>query len=238
MSRLLGVLRALTASVFSVIMAVTAMVCTLLDIRRGHLFHLNNRLWAKGVLLLGGLKLTVRGVEKLDFASNYVYVSNHASLFDIPAVIAGVPDQVRLVYKKELQKIPVFGWGLKVGSYIAIDRGNRLDAMKSIEEAARKIRNGASVLLFAEGTRTRDGKLQPFKRGAFNLAVRSGVPVVPLTINGTFSILPKHSIAVNPGPVELVLDTPIPVDPDGGKLEELRVMDLVHQRIELQYRNQ
>jgi 1-acyl-sn-glycerol-3-phosphate acyltransferase len=238
MKRFLGVIRATAASIFSVIMAVTAMICTLLDMKRGHLFHLNNRLWARGVLLLAGLKLSVRGLEKLDFASTYVYVSNHASLLDIPAVIAGIPDQVRLVYKRELQKIPVFGWGLKVGSYIPIDRASLLDAMKSIEEAAGKIRNGASVLLFAEGTRTLDGKLQPFKRGAFNLAVRSGVPVVPLTINGTFSTLPKHSFSVNPGPVELVLGAPIPVNADGGKQEELRVMQLVHETIELHYREQ
>lgn len=238
MKRFLGVIRTIAASIFSVIMAVTAMICTLLDVKRGHLFHLNNRLWARGVLLLAGLKLTIRGLEKLDFASNYVYVSNHASLLDIPAVIAGVPDQVRLVYKRELQKIPVFGWGLKVGSYIPIDRESRLDARKSIEEAAGKIRNGASVLLFAEGTRTRDGNLQPFKRGAFNLAVRSGVPVVPLTINGTFAVLPKDSFSVNPGMVELVLDAPIPVNADGGKQEELRVMELVHRTIELHYRKQ
>ena len=238
MSRLTGTIRVFASMLFTLFMAVTAIVTNLLDLKRGRLFHINNRLWAKGVFLLCGLRLVVRGIEKLDFTRNYVYVSNHASLLDIPAVIAGVPDQIRLVYKKELEKIPVFGWGLRWGSYIGIDRGNRAEAMRSIEEAARKIREGASAFLYAEGTRTLDGKLQPFKRGAFNLAVRSGVPVVPLTINGTFSILPKHSLGINPGTVELVLDDPIAVDPEGGKEEELRVMDLVHASIAQAYKDQ
>jgi 1-acyl-sn-glycerol-3-phosphate acyltransferase len=194
--------------------------------------------WARGVLALCGIRVSVRGLDKLDASRNYVYVSNHASLLDIPAVIAGLPDQIRLIYKKELEKIPVFGWGLKWGSYIGIDRENRSEAMRSIEEAVRKIHDGASAFLYAEGTRTTDGKLQPFKRGAFNLAVRSGVPVVPLTINGTFSILPKHSLGINPGEVELVLDDPIVVNQDGGKDEEIRVMGLVHASIARTYKDQ
>lgn len=238
MTRLFGTLRAAAASVFTLIMAATSIVMTLLDPKRGRLFHLNNRFWARGVLLICGLRLNVRGLEKLDFSRNYVYVSNHASLLDIPAVVAGIPGQIRIVYKKELEKIPLFGWGLKWGSYIGIDRRKKADAMKSIEEAADKIRRGTSVLLYAEGTRTLDGRLQPFKRGAFNIAVRSGVPVVPLTINGTFTILEKGSVSVSPGPVELVLDSPITVDRDGGKEEELRVMDLVHQAIARHYREQ
>jgi 1-acyl-sn-glycerol-3-phosphate acyltransferase len=238
MRRLTGSIRVFAALAFTLLMAVSAILANLLDLRRGRLFHVNNRVWAKGVVLLCGLRLSVRGLDKLDFTRNYVYVSNHASLLDIPAVIAGIPDQIRLVYKKELEKIPIFGWGLKWGSYIGIDRGNRADAMRSIEEAARKIHDGASVLLYAEGTRTMDGRLQTFKRGAFNLAVRSGVPVVPLTINGTFSILPKHSLGINPGIVELVLDDPIAVNLEGGKEEEIRVMELVHRSIARTYKDQ
>lgn len=238
MKRTLGVLRVFIAGAFTVIMAITAIITNLLDLKKGRLFHINNRLWARGVLFMCGLRLQVHGLEKLDFSRNYVYVSNHASLFDIPAVIAGIPDQIRLVYKKELEKLPIFGWGLKWGSYIGIDRSNRTDAMKSIEEAAEKISRGASVLLYAEGTRTLDGKLQPFKRGAFNIAVKSGVAVVPLTINGTFTILPKHSISVNPGVVELVLERPILVNPAGGKEEELRLMEQVHEAIAKHYHEQ
>ena len=103
--------------------------------------------------------------------------------------------------------------------------------------AVRKIRDGASVLLYAEGTRTRDGLLQPFKRGAFNIAVRAGIPVVPLIVNGTFPILPKGSMIVRPRPVEIVLETPIQVGGE-GKGEEMRLMEEVHQAIERNYRPQ
>jgi len=238
MKLLLGFGRVFIASIFTIVVAVIAILSLLVDLRRGRAYHNVGRFWASSVLLLCGLRLTVRGKEYLDPDSNYVYVCNHASLFDIPVVMAGIPDQIRLVYKKELEKIPIFGWCLKWGPYIGIDRSNRIEAKRSVEEAARKIHNGASVLLYAEGTRSADGKLQPFKRGAFNLAVQSGVPVVPLTINGTFRILPKHSMSVRPGTVEMIFGLPIPVKTTGGKGEELRVMDQVHDAISRTYKNQ
>jgi 1-acyl-sn-glycerol-3-phosphate acyltransferase len=238
MTPIVGLVRVIVAGAFSIFMAALEIIMLPVDFRKGRVFHFLARLWGRGVLMICGLRVTVRGREKLDFGTTYVYVSNHASLFDIPVVVASIPDQIRIVYKKELEAIPVFGWGLKWGSYIAMDRSNRAEAMKSIETAARKIRYGESVLLFAEGTRTLDGKLQPFKRGAFNLAVRSGVPVVPLTINGTYAILPKHSISVRPGRIELVLESPIAVNPSGGKEEEIRLMDRVHGAIADHYVNQ
>jgi 1-acyl-sn-glycerol-3-phosphate acyltransferase len=159
-------------------------------------------------------------------------------MFDIPVVIAGLPDDIRLVYKKELERIPIFGWGLKWGSYIGIDRGRGAEARRSLDEAVHKIRNGASVLLFVEGTRTSDGGLQPFKRGAFHLAAQAGVPVIPLTINGTFSIVPKHSLRIRPGVVDLVLSPPIPVKENATKDTELQLMRQVRIAIEQHYRPQ
>jgi 1-acyl-sn-glycerol-3-phosphate acyltransferase len=190
------------------------------------------------VLFVCGVKVTVSGLDKVDFRRNYVYVSNHASMFDIPAILAGIPDQIRIIYKKELEVIPFFGWGLKYGAYIGIDRGRRVDAMKSLDRAIDRIRGGASVLLYAEGTRTLDGKLQPFKRGAFNLALKAGVPVVPLTVNGSYAILRKHSINVRPGKVELALDTPIDVPSGGGKDAEMELMEKVHAAIARHYVDQ
>ena len=110
--------------------------------------------------------------------------------------------------------------------------------MKSIEAAARKIRRGASVLLFAEGTRTLDGKLQPFKRGAFNLALRASVPVVPLTINGTYAILRKHSVMIRPGTARLILGDPIEPSDASGRDAELALMDMVHREIVKTYIDQ
>lgn len=203
--------------------------------RTRRMFHWIPRTHSKIVLRLFGIRLEVRGGENIQPGRPYVYVANHASLFDIPASVVGIPDRIHIVYKRELHRIPFFGWGLKWGSdYIAIDRGRGTEAAKSLEEAVEKIRGGKSVLLFAEGTRTKDGKLQPFKRGAFHLAVRAGVPVVPVTINGSYNILRKGTFTVNPGRITLVIDKPITVEQD-GKDEELRLMNNVRSAIEQQY---
>jgi 1-acyl-sn-glycerol-3-phosphate acyltransferase len=181
----------------------------------------------------------VEGLDRVDMSHSHIYVSNHASQFDIPAVIAGIPDQIRIVYKKELEKVPFFGWGLKYPkAYIGVDRGGGQEALQSLDAAAETIRNGASVLLFAEGTRSPDGRLQPFKRGAFNLAVKAGVPVVPLTINGSFSILSKNSLRLRPGTITLVLDEPIAPPARNGKETEMELRDRVHAAIESHYVNQ
>ena len=238
MRRLLGSLRILVATLFTLGVAVTAIAGNLLDRRRGRVFFWLARHWSRGVLGICGLRLGVKGADLLERSTNYVYVSNHASLFDIPVVTAAVPGNIRIVYKKELEKIPIFGWNLKWGPYIGIDRGRVAEALRSVEEAARKIRDGDSVLLYAEGTRTEDGRLQPFKRGAFNLAVRSGVSVVPVTINGTFRLMAKGSLAIRPGPIEVIFDSPLPVNSRGGRDEEVRVMEAVHRAIAGNYRNQ
>ena len=236
MNALLGPLRFLAAVVVSLSFAAME-ILTLPFHHGGYVFHALARGWAHTVLFICGVKVRIAGLENIDLGGNYVYVSNHASMFDIPAIVAGVPDQIRIVYKKELEVIPLFGWGLKWGSYIGIDRRSGADAVKSLEEAAAKIRNGASVLLYAEGTRTLDGKLQPFKRGAFNLAVKAGVPVVPLTVNGSFHILKKKSIIIRPGNITLTLSRPIAIT-GSGKEAEMKLMEDVHTAIAENYKNQ
>ena len=207
--------------------------------REGKLFHGVARMYSRTVLRICGIRLRVEGVENVDFSRSYIYVSNHASQFDIPAVIAGVPDQIRIVYKRELEKIPFFGWGLKFPKvYIAIDRRKGPDAIQSLEAAAEKIRGGASVLLFAEGTRSPDGKLQSFKRGAFNLAVKAAVPVVPLTINGSYAVLPRRSFRIRPGTITLVLDKPINPPAQNGKETELKLREQVESIIRQHYIDQ
>lgn len=236
MTAVLGIVRFVAAVVNSMFFATIELI--IIAARAGdRTFHSLARGWAHSTLWLCGVKVNVRGLEKVNFDRNYVYVSNHASMFDIPAILASIPDQVRIVYKKELHWIPIFGWGLKYGSYIAIDRRRGTDAMRSLEEAAEKIRTGASALLYAEGTRTRDGKLQPFKRGAFNLAVKAGVPVVPLTINGSYRLLPKSSFVIHPGTIELVLESPITIS-GSGKEEELKLMERVRNAIQQHYIDQ
>lgn len=207
--------------------------------REGKLFHAIARAYSRMTLKFCGIKLRVACLDGVDFSRSYIYVSNHASQFDIPAVIAGIPDQIRIVYKRELEKIPFFGWGLKFPKvYIGIDRGGGQDALHSLDAAAEKIRTGASVLLFGEGTRSPDGKLQAFKRGAFYLAVKAGVPVVPLTINGSFAILPKKSLRLRPGTITLVLDKPIEPPAQDGKETEMKLMEQVASAIQQHYIDQ
>jgi 1-acyl-sn-glycerol-3-phosphate acyltransferase len=217
--------------------AIAALVSIPFD-RTGTLYHGISRCWSRNLLRVCGVRICVRGGEHIDRSHPTVYVSNHASMLDIPVVVAGIADDVRLVYKKELEWIPLFGWGLKWGSYIGIDRGRGNRAAKSLEETVAKIRGGTSVLLFAEGTRTSNGKLQPFKRGAFHLATRAGVPVTPLTINGSYGIVPKHSLRIRPGTVELVLDVPIHLEETTGRDAELRLMGQVRAAIEKNYIDQ
>jgi len=195
--------------------------------KNGEITHTMARSWSKFILWLYGIRVHLKGAENIEPGKNYVYATNHASMFDIPTVIGSIPDQIRLVLKKELTRIPFWGWALKYGGYISIDRSNPIAAQKSLEAATDKIRNGTSVLVFAEGTRTRDGKLQVFKRGAFALAARSGIPVLPVTINNSFRILPKGSLKVQPQDIELIIDKAIPTTGIDGKDAELNLMERV-----------
>ncbi len=195
--------------------------------RQGEMYHGVARRWATVLLRIFDVKVHVSGMENVERGKTYVYVSNHASMFDIPAVIAGIPEEIRIVFKKELSYVPIWGWSLAVGHYIAIDRFSAKDAMKSLDAAAEKIRQGASVLLFAEGTRTRTGKLQPFKRGAFTLACKAGIPIVPLTINNSFNILPKGSLRIRPADMTLIVDKPIATAGIENRGDELKLMESV-----------
>lgn len=234
---LASLFRVIAGFTVTLFMAFVAVVVVAFD-RNGKHYHWVSRTWSRIVLPVVGVHIRVRGTEHLEPGRSYIYVSNHASMVDIPVVSAGVPDELRIVYKRELEKIPVFGWGLRMSNYIGIDRGRSPESRRSLNEAVEKIRKGASVLMFAEGTRTADGKLQQFKRGAFHLAIRSGVPVVPLTINGSFGIVPKHSLRIRSGVVELVFSEPIATSGIEGKDAELRLMEQVRTAIAAEYHDQ
>jgi 1-acyl-sn-glycerol-3-phosphate acyltransferase len=206
--------------------------------RSGKYFRFSPWFWSKCIFWIFGMKVTVKGYENIDAKKPYVFVSNHASMFDIPTVVVALRGNVNIVFKKELTRIPIWGWALKYGHFIMIDRSNARDAIESIERAAQSIRNGSSVILFPEGTRTTDGKLQTFKRGAFSLAVKAGVPVVPIIVNGTFKILPKGSLNVRPANISVVLEKPISTEGLDGKSSELKLMEQVHKAIEKNYINQ
>jgi 1-acyl-sn-glycerol-3-phosphate acyltransferase len=221
----------------SVLFSTAAFVVAFFD-RKGNVFRWIPRTWCRCILWIFQIRLEVKGKENLQPGRHYVFVSNHASMFDIPAALVGIPNEVNIIFKKALTYVPIWGWALRYGPFIMIDRTKSRNAMYSLDRAAQTIRNGSSVLLFAEGTRTRDGKLQPFKRGAFSLALKSGVPVVPVTINNTFKIMPKGSWKITPADISVVLGKPIAVDGLEGKAGEQQLMDQVHNSIEQHYIDQ
>lgn len=234
---IMTMLRVFLVGLAAIPLSTIALLSTPLD-RSGRTFHAMSRAWSEFILFLFGIKVITKGEENVDPSQHYIYISNHASAFDIPATVNGIPDDIRFVLKKELTRIPIWGWALKYGHYISIDRGKARDAIKSLEEAAERMRNGASVILFAEGTRTRDGKLQPFKRGAFTLAIKAGIPIIPVTINNTFKIMRKGSWHIAPADIELVLSKPVPTLGISGKSEEQQLMELVRSQIASHYIDQ
>jgi 1-acyl-sn-glycerol-3-phosphate acyltransferase len=186
----------------TVVIGSVVIVCSFFS-RTGNGPHLLARFWANSILWVGRIKITVTGTEKLDPDQSYIYMANHQSNADIPLLLGRLPVQFRWLAKAELFKIPIFGQALRGVGYISIDRSNRKSAFESLERAARSIRNGTSVLVFPEGTRSRDGRILPFKKGGFVLSVDSGVPIVPIIIRGTRDILSKGHFMIRPAPVTM-----------------------------------
>lgn len=151
------------------------------------------RHWAYAIRLITAMKISIEGGEYLKDDQPYVFISNHQSLMDIIVLFTITPNNLRMVLKKELLYVPVFGWCLWWLGFIAIDRGKRRKALKSIDKGAEKVKRGVSVLLFPEGTRSHDGEIKSFQAGSFIMAIKSQVPVIPITISGTINVVHKKS---------------------------------------------
>ncbi len=188
------------------------------------------RLWSRLVLAAPGVKLKIEQRTELDPGRPYVFMANHASMIDIWAVFVGVPVPFRFIAKKQLSWIPIFGWAMAAGRMIFIDRQNAVAARRSIEEAARRIRAGQSVVIFPEGTRTRDGRLRPFKKGGFHLAIDSGADIVPMAIHGSRALMPRGAMLIRAGEVRLEMGEPIPTA-GLGPADRDRTLKLVRERI-------
>jgi 1-acyl-sn-glycerol-3-phosphate acyltransferase len=179
-------------------------------VRSGNPMHNIARLWGRSILAASRIKVTVTGMSNIDPASPYIYMPNHQGNFDIPVLLGHLGVQFRWLAKMELFKIPIFGRAMRKAGYISIDRNNRESAFKSLAVAANQIKNGVSVLIFPEGTRSRDGKIQSFKKGGFVMAIDAGVPIVPVVITGTRAIMPKGKFRVYKGHVRMDIQKPIP----------------------------
>jgi len=176
------------------------------------------RMWNRHVLGVGGVRVNVTGKEKLDAGERYVFISNHQSALDIPIIYVGIGEQISFIAKKELFMIPIFGWGMSAVGHTSIDRGNARKAHASIAKAIGRLkRENVSLILFPEGTRSKDGKLLDFKTASFSLALQAGVKLVPVAIKGAIDRLPPKSSRIVPGEVFLEIGDPIAVEELQGK---------------------
>ena len=180
--------------------------------REENSIHRVARIWAKILLKLTNTRIEIVGTENILMGKPQIFMANHQSDFDILIVLGHLPGQFRWIVKKELFYIPLFGKAMRNAGYIEIDRQHHEKAMLSLDIAARKIREGKCVMSFPEGTRSKDGKINPFKQGMFYLAIKSGVPIVPISIIGAREIMPRRSLQINPGKIVMVIDRPIDVN--------------------------
>lgn len=185
-----------------------ALVVNLVD-PSGDRFHRMAAWWGRFCARLMGINVEMTGETLYDTGRNYLIVSNHAGMADIPLILGMIPLNMRFVAKEELGKIPVFGWVLKQAGYVLIKRGQSREALKSLFKAVEVLKSGRSVHIFPEGTRSENGDLKPFKRGAFIIAEKAGVPVLPVTIIGSNRLTPKKSLKISKATVRLVIGKPI-----------------------------
>jgi 1-acyl-sn-glycerol-3-phosphate acyltransferase len=165
----------------------------------GRFQHFCMRRWSKDNLWLSRVRVRIEGLENIDPDRPFIFVANHSGLHDILSLAARLPIQFRWVAKKSLFRVPFMGWHMRRSGYIPIDRDNPRDAARSIIQAAEEIRRGISAIAFPEGTRSRTGELGTFHSGAFALALRAGVPLAPISLEGSCRVILPKTLKVNPG---------------------------------------
>lgn len=179
--------------------------------RTGNLAFSMSKLWAYTMLAVSFVRTEIKNKDKIQKGKSYIIISNHQSMYDIIALVTTLGIQFRWIIKKELLKIPVFGYALYASRNIFIDRSNTASAIESINKGFERLPEGVSVMVFAEGTRSPDGRIQEFKKGGFITAVRLKIPILPVTVNGSRRILPKKSLVMTPGKIQVVVGDPIDV---------------------------
>ncbi len=199
------------ASFMSVVLFIPMTVAAVCSVTGNLAFNIS-KLWAWTMLIVTGVKVRITGREKIKEGQQYVIISNHQSQYDILALVTSLQIQFRWVIKKELLYVPLFGWALYAAKNVFIDRGNKEKAIASINKAVNRLPKGVSILVFAEGTRSKDGTLQKFKKGGFTIAIERKMHILPVAVKGSRSILPKGSLVFNSGIIDVVVCDPILVD--------------------------
>jgi len=203
------ILLGLIYSVLLLALSGLLLVCWLLGLREP-LLSVSRWAMALGLKVLG-IRVEVLGLESVDRGARYVFMANHLSFIDGPLLFRVIPQSVRVILKKSVFRIPVLGPGMRFVGFVPVDRKGIRGGRQSIETAKRLMRErGYSYLIFPEGTRSRDGRIQAFRRGGFFLAIEAGAPIVPISIRGTYELMPKGSIFAGSGRVQVRFHPPIP----------------------------
>ncbi len=223
--------RGLLLIVFGSIATLTLFIPALLlsPFRGGNYVHAIGRIWARIIVWLTGTEVTLHGSQRMPKGS-YIIVSNHQSAFDIPVLQAYLPVQFKWVSKKEAFRYPFIGWAMHLARYVAVERSHLKEAYMGLKVMEERLKDGYPILIFPEGTRQKEEKVGPFKRGAFVLAKRTGLPLVPVTIRGTKGVIDSFP-RVNPGRVRIVIGRPI----DPSRFDEKGLRDTTYNIIKEEF---
>jgi 1-acyl-sn-glycerol-3-phosphate acyltransferase len=194
-------------SVYTIVLGTLSLASALVD-RRGRAAHWCARAWSRLILATTGVRVTLHERAVLDPYASYIFASNHQSIYDIPIVFASLPRQLRIIAKASLGKFPFLGWHLKWTGHLLVDRERPGPGI--LKKMARLVRDGASLIVFPEGTRSRDGTVAAFKGGMFLLAIESGMPIVPVSVAHSRHVMLKGRLMTCPGDVTLTIHDPIP----------------------------
>lgn len=199
---------------FFVITILTAIITTVGCLLGAEKFfsYFPGMIWSKLTCILSLCPVTIKGKEKLEKKQSYIFVANHQGAYDIFLIYGYLGFPIKWVMKQSLRKIPFVGLACEAAGFIFVDNSSPKAAAKTVEQAKAKLKNGISVVIFPEGSRTETGKMLPFKKGAFQMGLDLNLPIVPLSINGTYEVMPVNSFFLNPHRIELIIHDPIPTD--------------------------
>lgn len=212
-------------SVYTIVLGTLSIASSLFD-RTGHFAHGCARLWSRLILATTGVRVAVKGLERLTPGKTYVFVSNHQSIYDTPVLFWSLPFQLRIIAKDSLGRFPFLGWHLRRTGHMLVDR-RRPDRAGILRRAARLVREGLSLIVFPEGTRSITGTLGRFKGGSFMLALEAGLPIVPVSVDGTRCVMRKGRLETRPGDVTLTIHDAIPLEqhpPDEKLIHDAKLL--------------
>ena len=194
-------------TLYTIVLGAASIASSLFD-RHGYFAHGCARAWSWLILKTTGVRVTIEGLHRITPGTTYVFVSNHQSIYDTPVLFASLPYQLRIIAKESLAGFPVLGWHLKRGGHLLVNRRHP-DHGGILKRWRALVSDGLSLIIYAEGTRSRDGRVARFKAGSFLLAIQAGLPIVPLAVIGTRQVMPKGRLRTEPADVTLVVHAPI-----------------------------